>query len=274
MLRRPRLTVAIPLHRAAGWLDVVCRNIERAPADTRIVLSDQTLRDDSIARLRGRLRHDPRIRFRARAGAAGWREHINQLIARCRTPLFSILPQDDDISRGYYEQLVAALDASPSAGLAFGRIRTIGWPGREELAGPPFALGIKEPWREAVALDESWNLGIPWRGVIRRELLLPMLPTVGDHFADQIWVFGIALVSHLLEMPDAIYVKRFHSENTHRSWRRLTEAERQAVKLREIDRRLPRRSEPRRLAREHVLAGAGTRPPAERPTPSPLSARL
>ena len=193
-----------------------------------------------LERLRRELAGDRRITFRRESGARSWRQHANTLIERCRTPLFSLLPQDDDITPGYYERLQAVLDRLPSAGLAFGRIRSIGRPRRylQSMARPPIPLGRDEPWREAIELDRRWNLGIPWRGVVRRELLLPMAPTPDDRFADQIWVFGIALAAHLAEAPDAIYVKRYHARNTHSDWAELTPEERRSAQVAEIRRRV------------------------------------
>lgn len=237
---RPPLTVAIPLHRAAPWIESICENAQRIPAHARILVSDETRIDDAMDRLRIRLAGDPRIVFRDARGPTGWREHANALIAEAETDFFSLLPQDDWIADGYHQSLMDALHRRPSAGLAFGRIRTEGKPGGdvEAMAGPPIPLGREEPWREALALDTAWNLGVAFRGVIRRERLLPILPTPGDRFADQIWVFGIALASHLVEVPDALYIKRYHERNTHGSWAPLTPSQRRAAKLAEIRRRL------------------------------------
>ncbi len=242
-LRRPRLTVAIPLHRAGSWVETVSANIERIPARSRIVLSDETQADDALDRLAHRFRGDPRLTIRRKPGRPGWREHANALISEARTELFSILPQDDAISPGYYEKLVETLDRSPSAGIAFGTIHTVDIPVGADgpMAGPPFALGARVPWREALELDDRWNLGIPWRGVIRRTVLLPMTATPGDRFADQIWVFGMALVAHLVEVPEAIYTKHYHLDSVHGNWAPLAIEERFVAKRKEIFRRLGQR---------------------------------
>ena len=241
--RRKRLTVAVPLHRAGPWVDVVSRNISLIPPGACIVLSDRTLQDDALERLRKRHREDRRIDFRSGDDVPGWREHVNTLIEANRSPLFAILPQDDSITSRFYERLVRALKGRKSAALAFGSLQVVDHPDGFEgaLPSPELELGVLEPWREALALDQAWNLGIAWRGVVRRRCLLPVAPTPGDRFADQIWVFGIALTGHLVEVPEAVYVKRYHSGNTHGEWSHLTERERYEVKAAEIRRRLGRR---------------------------------
>lgn len=232
----PRLTVAIPLFRAAPWYENILENIRRIPADALILLSDETHSDDTAQRVAEHFEEDPRIRLRLRNGRPGWREHCNALIRECETGCFSLLPQDDLITPGYYEKLVAALDSHPGAGLAFGPIIAEGrrhhQPSR--FPSPPFALGSFEPWLEAIKLERRWNLGIPFRGVIRQAILRPISPTPGDQFADQVWVFGMALAAHLLEVPDAPYIKRFHPGNTHGRWRYPSLDEREVQLITEI----------------------------------------
>ena len=247
--RRPGLTIVIPLHEAGPWVDVISDNIAMAPRRTRIVVSDRSHLDDALPVLRTRHGGDRRIRFVEGRSEPGWREHINELIAANSTRLFSILPQDDSIHTGYYESLVSALHDHPAAGLAFPRIRATREGGDDfDFASPPFELGERPPWEEAIALWRRWNLGVPWRGVVRRRYLRPMLATPGDMWADQIWVFGIALEAHLVEVPEAVYLKRYHDANTHGDWTRLPADEVLRLQLLEIDRRLDRRPNERAAA--------------------------
>ena len=187
---------------------------------------------------------DRRVQLVEGRGEPGWRKHINQLIDANTTPLFSILPQDDSISSGHYESLVSALHDQPAAGLAFPKLHAV----REgeddiDLGSPPFELGKRPPWGEAIALLREWNLGVAWRGVVRRRYLRPMLATPNDAWADQIWVFGIAVEAHLVEVPEAVYRKRYHDSNTHGNWARLLAQELHDLQVAEIDRRLCRPNE-------------------------------
>ena len=232
----PRLTVAIPLFHAAPWHDTLVHNIQRIPGDALILLSDETSSDDTAQLVANRFTDDPRIRVRLCNGNSGWRAHCNALIQECGTEFFSLLPQDDLIAPGYYEKLVAALDSHPEAGLAFGTLIANGGQFSDpvQLSSPPFKLGLLETWREAIELERHWNLGIPFRGVIRRNVLKPISPTPGDQFADQVWVFGMALAAYLLEVPDAVYFKIYHAGNTHSSWKYPQPLERKAQLTAEI----------------------------------------
>jgi hypothetical protein len=238
----PRSTVLIPLHRAWPYLSAIERNLAALPAHSQILISDRTHCDHALEVLRLRHGQDPRLRFLDRRGPGGWRRHVNALLPLVQTPMFCIVGQDDCVEPGYLEALEASLDRYPSAGLAFGRIRAVGleeWRASELWQPPPLALGVQKPWEEALALDMQWNLGIPYRGLIRRELLLPIQPTPGgDSFADQLWVFSIALVSHLVFNGAAVYEKHYHPAATHQHWRDLSSRERAMARLREARIRL------------------------------------
>jgi hypothetical protein len=221
-MTHPRLTILIPLHCSQEWLENICQNIQRCPSDCRIIISDVTMRDDTIVQLEKRHADDSRIVFRKRESDLEWRQHLNELFELVETEFFSILPHDDYTSDDYYPQLIAALDQDQNVGLAFGSIwRTYTHGGApKKFLRPPFKLRRRSPWRDAIDLDQRWNLGIPWRGVIRSTYLWPT-PINPYGYSDQLWVFGIALQTYLEEVPSAVYYKRYHENNTHSAWEPL-----------------------------------------------------
>ena len=242
----PRVTIFIPLHSALRWVDNISEVIRNCPKDALIVVSDRTLEDNALKILRDVHRLDPRLKFLAVSGNPGWREHVNWFLPQVRSEFFSIMPQDDCISRGHYESLLAALDADPTRGIAFGRIEAHGIPGKNApvlfpaMPPPPSFSAWQDPWRAAIALDRDWNLGIPFRGLIRKGLLLPILATPQDRFADQLWVLGMSLTAKLVEVPQAIYHKRYYPESTHAEWMPLSNKERLVALQAEVERRFSR----------------------------------
>ncbi len=239
--REARTTVLIPLYSADPFIDQITDNLRKIPQSALVIISDQCQLDGALETLKAIHQNDRRIVFRSVDGPAGWRSHINSVIKNVQTEFFNILAQDDEIDPGYYEALEKALDANPKVGVAFGKVDAIGLngnPERQRMASPGIPLGVRAPWREALDLDRDWNLGIPYRGLIRAKLLSLVPVTPGDNYADQIWIFSLALISHLIEVPQAIYVKRYHSRNTHTQWRQLTGAERKVALMREVQLRL------------------------------------
>lgn len=232
------LTLIIPLHAARPWVENVSEIIKNSPASARIIVSDQSFVDDALEILKEKHRYDARLHFSAVAAEVGWREHVNWLLPRVETEMFSIMPQDDSFSPGYYEQLIAALQSDPDAGIAFGRMDAFGLNGMDtpvRFESMP-DVGGGEHWEAAIKLVEQWNLGIAYRGVIRTRLRRPVLPTPGDRFADLVWMYGLALSTKLVEVQGAIYRKRYFKKSTHAQWEPLTETERYQLFLREMRR--------------------------------------
>ena len=221
-----RLTVAVPLHRSAQWVSSITENVRALHGGVQVLLSDITHEDDALAQLEHDLRGDDRIGVvRAAAPAdVGWRAHFNHLLEHADTELFAWLPHDDQVPPGYFEHLIDALDAMPSAALAYGPIVTIGGPYEQPHLHPgrPFPAGTALPEHEVVRLAREWNLGVPIHGVFRREWVRPIPPMPGDRFADVVWGFGVGLSGHLVEVTDAVYVKRFHGDMTHTAWAPIT----------------------------------------------------
>jgi hypothetical protein len=153
-----------------------------------------------------------------------WIDHMNLLLSESVATYFCWLPQDDLVGPGggeYFELLLAALDEDPAAVLAFPAVWRRITSGRlnRRPAGelpyrpPPFPLGRDSPQDEAVALLARWNLGFAWRGIFRRSAARPIPRTRTS--ADAIWTYSMALSGHLVEVPDAKYLKRFHPGSAH-----------------------------------------------------------
>jgi hypothetical protein len=246
----PKLTIAIPLHRAGRWVENVCGVIEKAPEWSEVVLSDATHADDALERLEERFGDDPRVVFRRREERLDWREHCNLLLEESEAEYFCWMPQDDAVGPdGYFDQLVGALDADEGAVLAFApssvpvrrgrgsplRVRRNFYlpvprsdvPRHEAKSidiKPPrtLALGHARPEGDALWLLEHWPIAIAWRGVVRRALARPIPANNSSDHTDSLWAFSIALAGQLVCVEEARYFKRFHTASAHQgftTWR-------------------------------------------------------
>ncbi len=213
----PRLTIAIPLHGGARWIEGVRDTVSKAPAWSRVVISDASRLDDTADRLAEIYRSDPRVSVVSRAVTVGWVEHANQLLEEASTELFCWMPQDDLVSPdNYFEILVSALDDDPERVLAFPTVvRRIskGWarrrePGPAPFRSPPTDLGGKPAGAAAVKLLRAWNLGLAWRGVFRTTAARRIPDT--SFCPDVLWAFSMALAGNLAWVPEARYLKRYH----------------------------------------------------------------
>jgi hypothetical protein len=217
MPRRPRVTVAIPLHRSAPFVDVVSANIDRiADDDVEILVSDRTLFDDALEVLRQRHTHDSRVSFLRCTGRPGWVDHYNALLRRARGRYFMWMAHDDDFEADYVSRLGAALDMNPDALLAFGRLRVIDVEGSpvevSYLPELPIALGRMPRADEAIGLLHHWNLGIASRGLCRRDEILRRQLTIrhtpGDVDADAFWVLAVVCAGPVVVEPACSVAKR------------------------------------------------------------------
>jgi len=228
MASAPTLSVAIPLHRSRPWVDAIEANVARIPhASTEILISDRTCLDDAVDVLADRLSDDPRVRFVRSADGLSWIEHYNDLLHRASGDFFMWMPHDDDFPSDYLPALVGALTADERALLAFGCIEPIlpdGSPHPTERFHCPASL-LERPWSWEVALELAldWNLGIPFRGVMRRRAVLrwglAVRPITGEVFADGYWVFALALHGPLVFVPSVSTCKRYYPTSTHAVWR-------------------------------------------------------
>lgn len=166
-----KLTIAIPLHKSKEWVDTVSTNIKLFPKDSKIIISDRTMMDDSISILKDRYKTDKRITFISKKRKVDWIEHANFLMKKCKTDLFSIMPHDDLITKGYYEKLIKAHIEHRDCGISFGVIEAQNVPNQIKpiiFKSPNINLGKELAWKEAIILEKKWNLGIPYRGVVKK----------------------------------------------------------------------------------------------------------
>lgn len=228
MGQQPRVTVAIPLYRAAPFVDIIRRNIEAIGLpDAEILVSDRHGFDDALEQLRQTFRTDDRVVFLEKRDEIGWVDHYNSLLQRATGRYFMWMPQDDSFPQGYVETLLAALEMHPDTLLSFGQLHTHDLrSGAATKAVLPDRYDFSDrPWRPIFAplLAIFWNLGVPFRGVFDRKriaalnLFIRQVPG-GDPFADVSWMFAVALHGKLRYVPQVASLKRYHRDNTHQKW--------------------------------------------------------
>ena len=216
----PTITVAIPLHLSAQWVDnVVCNVRVLPPIVTEVIISDQTCLDDAAEQLRVLLADDPRVTVRAQAAGLGFAEHYHQLLETASGELFMWMPHDDIFDAQWIPTLAAALDAHPQAWLAFGQIRFVEHDGKTPVETVPLPVRHKiiSPITSVRLMMGVW-MGYPFRGLFRRHKVqdanIRMDPTTSLVAIDQEWVFGVALHAPLVYDDRAVTWKRLYLGST------------------------------------------------------------
>ncbi len=219
----PTITVAIPLHGSARWVDNIAANVRALPKMvTEIVISDQTCLDDAADQLRVRLADDPRVVVRAEPGGLGFADHYQLLLETGIGDLFMWMPHDDVFALDWVPILASALDAHPEAWLAFGQLHDVEVDGVTPIAVLPFTFrpGLIAG-RTAVRMMVEGLSWVPFRGLFRRREVLAaglrMDPAACHTAIDSEWVFSVALRSGLVYDDRATTWKRRYPGSTHTS---------------------------------------------------------
>jgi glycosyltransferase involved in cell wall biosynthesis len=216
--RAPRVVVGIPAHQSERFLPETLNAVAAQdwPA-LEFVCSDDASTDSTLAICRDFARRDRRVRVQRHARRVGWVANYNSLLAHATGDYFLWVPHDDLYEPGYVRELVGLLEARPDAVLAFSAALAIDARGHAVGAwrrAP--ALGAATP-RLRRALAYLWwtehEKFLPFRGVIRASALRrvggleagPWGP-----FADDLWLFRMALAGGLEFDPRALCRKRLH----------------------------------------------------------------
>lgn len=221
--RPATVTVAVPLHRSARWVEPVVDNVRALPPDvTEVVVSDRTCVDDAAAVLRERLADDPRVHVVAEPRGIGWEDHYQLLAEEAAGELFMWMPHDDRFDASWTSTLAAALEARPEAWLAFGHVACVEVDGVTPSGDWPHPPpGVVAGWG-ALRMVLQGEMGMPFRGLWRREAVLDagvrLAPRPDFHGVDVLWVFEVALRSALVYDERTETHKRFYPDSTFASW--------------------------------------------------------
>jgi glycosyltransferase involved in cell wall biosynthesis len=147
----PRVSVVMPVHNAAAHLAAAIRSALGSDLrELEVIVVDDGSTDASLSIARSL--EDERLTILTQPASGGPSRPRNFGIARARAPYVALLDADDELKPDKLSGAVAALEAHPQAGLAFGDYERIDATGAvlcaSVLAGYPqlHRLGSR-PWR-------------------------------------------------------------------------------------------------------------------------------
>ena len=226
---RPRVLALIPTWKAAGFLT---RTLDALAAQTcpglEFLISDDASPDDTAAICERRVAEDARFRLIRQPRNLGWVGNVNALLreaadhGRAEYLLFAF--QDDLPEPTYVEKCVAALEADPSAVMAFSDLRLVRQDGTVEERSYARLEGIRDPIARACSvarLEGSW--WIPNRGVFRasagKEIGGLRRHRAGEFSADWPWLLEMSLLGAFVRVPERLVTKFYLPDSLSRSWR-------------------------------------------------------
>jgi glycosyltransferase involved in cell wall biosynthesis len=227
--RQPRVLALVPTWNAAGFLD---RTLDALAAQTcaglEFLVSDDASADETAAIGERRAAADPRFRVVRQPRNLGWVGNVNALLREAardgRADYLLFAFQDDLPEPTYVEKCVAALEADPSAVMAFSDIVLVRQDGSVEERSFPALDGVTdriERARRIARHQGAW--WIPNRGVFRASAAEAIgglrRHREGEFSADWPWLLEMSLLGKFVRIPEKLVTKIYLPTSLSRSWR-------------------------------------------------------
>ena len=229
----PRVSIGLPVYNGERYLagtldDLLGQTFE----DFELVVCDNASTDATPDIVADAAHRDARVRVVRNASNLGALANANRAFALSRAPLYALAAYDDRHAPDFLHQLVAALDAAPDAGLAYGRSTLIdsddvplAFDDEREVyvdrRGDVFRYDARlerdlpsDPVGRYRAVLRSNDVNAPIHGLFRRSLL----QRVGEHKlqgSDRLIVAHAALAQPTAFVDAPLFGFRIHAASTY-----------------------------------------------------------
>lgn len=213
------VTICVPAYNAAGFIAETLHSIAvQTYRNIRVVISLDPSTDDTESVCQPFLA-DRRFHLIRQPVRLGWPGNLNFLLDQVRSAYFCNVFHDDLIEPDYIERLMRRLQKSPAAICTFPILKRFG----AEVGDTMIPSLEGDRYRRALGFFEQPLHAVPLRGLtrtsaLRQGLRLHELGT-GGFFAEELYVFELALLGDCLRSSRAIYRSRYRPDSVSRGWR-------------------------------------------------------
>lgn len=224
---RPRISVGLPVFNGEAHLEAAIASLLGQSADAfELIVSDNASTDRTGEICAAFTARDPRVHYHRNPSNVGAAANFNRVAELARGTYFAWANHDDVWGPGYLARCADALDADPSAALAYARSAKIDEAGAIvapleaglALAGasPSARLRRYHDLFRAVDRRRGWHedgiegLWIPVYGLIRTDVLR-RTGLIGNYIAsDTVLIEELLLAGKAIEVEETLFFKRDH----------------------------------------------------------------
>jgi glycosyltransferase involved in cell wall biosynthesis len=220
----PLVTALVPTYNGARFIE---RTLESLAVQTwpnlEVLIGDDCSTDDTLEVVRRFAERHPNVRIIERDANLGWLRNSNDLMANARGEMMFFAFHDDVVAPTYVEELVRALQAAPTAVLAFSDMEvheldgTVDRHAFELLEGVAAAM---ERGRIMVRRPDGW--WVPNRGLFRTAAFAEVggihPNDRGEFSADWTWLLGLSLVGGFVRVPRVLCTKYYQTASLSKQW--------------------------------------------------------
>jgi glycosyltransferase involved in cell wall biosynthesis len=231
---RARVSIGVPVFNGARYLeDCLDSLVAQRYADLEILISDNASTDRTSIICHAYCKRDPRIRYYRQQRNIGAAANYNFLVRQATGEFFKWAAHDDVCTPDFVARCVAALEASPTAVLAFGRAGFI-----DDGGAPLHGYDVPIRWSNHEAAFDRLReqLAIPGAalqhmctrqfGVLRRDALLRTSLIRSHPASDLVLMVELALLGGLVEVEERLFFVRLHESSSLRANQSATDVAR------------------------------------------------
>lgn len=218
------MSALVPTHNCEHF---VTRTLEALAAQSwqqvEVVIGEDCSSDGTFAVAQAWAAKHPRATVVRHDSNLGWLRNSNDLLGRAHGEYAFFAFHDDVIEPTFVEQLVTALEANPSAVLAYGDL-SVAEPGEDPVTVRFSDAGLRKGALARGGLvgrrpDDWW---VPVHGLFRmstaREVGGLRPSRAGEHSADWMWLLALSLRGEFLRVPGVLYRKYYLSTSLSKGW--------------------------------------------------------
>ncbi len=222
--RQNMVSALVPTHNAAQF---VTRTLEALAAQTwqqvEVIIGDDCSSDGTLSVVRAWAANHPCATVVRHDSNLGWLRNSNDLLKRAGGEYAFFAFHDDVIEPTFIEELVGALEANPSAVLAYSDL-SVAEPGED-----PVTVTFPEGGLRKNALTRGSLVGrrpdawwVPVHGLFRMSAAQEiggLRPSrAGEHSADWMWLLALSLRGEVIRVPGVLYRKFYMSTSLSKGW--------------------------------------------------------